>query len=69
MGLAPERLKPGELRELNGLWAAFELYSPKTLPLRVIEALGATPAECEAALARRGLDPRKFEFVPLRAPF
>lgn len=69
IGRAPEQLKPAEIRSLHGVWAALEIYTPQTTPLRVIEALGASPSECMQALAARGLDPRQFEYVPLRAPF
>jgi hypothetical protein len=48
-----------------GNWVALELYSPQTLPLRNIEAIGKTPAECVAVLKQRGLDPERYELQPL----
>ena len=55
-------------RELRGLWAAFEIYTPETTPLRRIAALGRSAEECMSALAARGLDPRQYEYIPLRSP-
>lgn len=49
-----------------GRWIALERYSPITLPLKRIEAVGATPAECAAELKRRGLKPLDFEFILYR---
>jgi len=46
---------------------AFELYTPKTLPTRLIEAIGDSPADCIRMLRARGRDPRQFEFTPLKA--
>ena len=68
LGRAPERLGPAEWRELRGLWAAFEIYTPETTPLRRIAALGRSAEECMSALAARGLDPRQYEYIPLRSP-
>jgi hypothetical protein len=61
-GREPERLSILERQALSGMWVAVELYSPETLPLRRIAAVGKTTGECMDALARRGLDPRKFEY-------
>jgi hypothetical protein len=66
IGRSPERLSITEQQALRGKWIALEVYSPATLPLRRIEAVGATAAECAKELARRGLDPREFEFVLAR---
>ena len=52
-----------------GRWVALELYSPETLPLRRIEAEGASAAECASALEQRGLDPVKFEYLLVRPPY
>lgn len=68
LGRAPESLDIGELNALHGVWAAVELYTPATTPLRRIEALGPTPAECLKQLEARGLDPRNFELMVLRRP-
>lgn len=48
-----------------GKWIALERYTPKTLPLRIIEALGDSPASCVRQLAARGLKPADFEFMPI----
>lgn len=66
LGQSPESLNLRDRRRLAGHWIAFELYTPKTLPERVIEAVGQSPAECVAMLRSRGLDPRQFEMVPYR---
>jgi len=62
IGRAPDQLSLPERTHLRGRWIALEIYSPKTLPLKRIEAVGATPVECAAELVRRGLDPKEFEF-------
>ena len=68
LGRAPERLGAAEWRQVSGLWAAFEIYTPEKTPLRLIEALGSSVPECMNALAARGLDPRIFEYIPLHNP-
>ena len=64
IGRSPDSLSRKDKVRLSGLWIATELYSPETTPLRVIEAVGASPAECVRMLRERGLDPRKFEMTP-----
>ncbi len=66
VGRAPESLSIEETRALAGHWIALEIYTPKALPLRRIEAIGDSAAACAARLAARGLDPRRFEFILLR---
>lgn len=61
MGLSPEELSPAQRKEAEGLWAAFRIYDPVSLPLRKIEAVGRTAAE---ALAGVG-DARQYEAVKL----
>lgn len=68
IGRAPESLEIGELNALHGVWAAVELYTPATTPLRRIEALGATPGACLEQIEARGLDARNFELMMLRRP-
>lgn len=68
LGRAPERFGTAEWRAVSGLWAAFEIYTPETTPLRRIEALGGSVEECVSSLAARDLDPRKYEYIPLRSP-
>jgi hypothetical protein len=68
-GRFPDSLSYEERLELDGKWAAFEIYSPERLPLRVLEAVGETPAECRRQLNERGLKLSRFEIVPLKRPF
>jgi len=68
LGRSPDGLSLKERIALARKWAAFELYTPRTLPLRVMEAIGDSPAECVRMLRGRGLDPTRFEIVPLKAP-
>ncbi len=69
IGRAPESLSLDERRRFAGAWVALEIYTPETLPLRRIEAVGASAAECIAQLQQRGLDPHQFEFMPLNGRF
>lgn len=62
IGRAPEQLSLDERRRLAGKWIALEVYTPATLPLRRIEAVGNSAVECAMELKRRQLDPREFEF-------
>lgn len=66
VGLAPEQLTFAQQQRADGLWVALRLYSPATLPLRKIEAVGQSPAEALAALAATGQNPAEFEAVRLR---
>jgi hypothetical protein len=63
LGRSAESLHRRDRERLRGMWIALELYSPKTLPMRLIEAVGRTPGECVAMLRSRGLDPRRFEMT------
>jgi hypothetical protein len=69
LGRAPEELTLPERSALVGSWIAMEIYTPKTLPLRRIEAVGDSVDECIALLRRRGLDPAKFEFTILKPAY
>jgi len=69
LGREPERLTLSEREALSGKWIATEIYSPKTLPLRRIEAMGDSVEDCVRQLTARGLDPRRFEFESLRWPY
>ncbi len=69
VGRDPERLSLAERQWLAGKYIALEIYSPTTLPLRRIEGVGNTPAECLELVARRGLDPTRFEIVLMNAPY
>jgi hypothetical protein len=69
IGRSPDALTLGERTALAGQFVALEVYTPKDLPLRRIEAIGADAAACARQLTARGLDPLKFEFVRLLPPF
>lgn len=69
IGRAPERLTLEERHALVGKYIALEIYSPETLPLRRIEAIGDSVAECVRQLQQRGLNPGNFEFVRLTPPY
>ncbi len=69
VGRSPERLSLEEMQALAGKWVALEIYSPETLPMRRIEAIGDSAEECIRQLSQRGLDPKKFEFTPLKLPY
>lgn len=69
IGRPLESLTLAERWKWAGKWVALELYSPQTLPLRNIEAIGATAAECVAGLKQRGLDPERYELQPLAQPY
>jgi hypothetical protein len=62
IGQFPDRLSIADRKLLAGKWYALEVYNTKDIPVRRIEALGASPADCVAQLRNRGLDPMKFEF-------
>jgi hypothetical protein len=66
IGRSPDNLSWRERIELDGVWVAFEMYSPVKLPLRRFEAIGESAAECRQQLAMRGLDPTEYEYLPLQ---
>lgn len=55
--------------DLIGVWVALELYSPQRLPLRVIEAIGYSSAQCIEQIKARGLDPGRYHYEQLAAPY
>ena len=69
LGRSPDQLTLPERFAFAGKWIALEVYSPETIPLRRIEAIGDSAAECVSQLAARGLDPRRHEFVRLEPPY
>jgi hypothetical protein len=69
IGRFPDRLSIAERKTLTGKWYATEIYNTSDIPLRRIEAVGASPADCFAQLRTRGLDPRKFEFQVVTPAF
>ncbi len=68
VGREPERLSLDEQSALAGKWIALEIYDPERLPLRRIEAVGDTVADCIRALRARGLEPARFEFTLVKPP-
>jgi len=68
LGRNPDRLTLEERMALAGKYVAMEMYSPETLPLRRIEAIGDTIEACVRMLKERGLDPGIFEFTRLAWP-
>jgi hypothetical protein len=69
IGRAPERLTLEERNALVGKYIALELYTPDTLPLKRIQAIGDSTDECVRQLTGRGLDPHHFEFIRLTPPY
>ena len=69
IGRAPERLSLEERLALIGKYIALEVYTPETLPLRRIEAIGDSIEECVRQLTARGHDPARFEFSRLGPPY
>jgi hypothetical protein len=69
IGQSPEALTLEERLALAGKMIALEIYSAATTPLRRIEAIGDSAAECIAQLHSRGLDPANFEFSRLQRPY
>ena len=65
IGRSIDRLTLSEREALIGKFVALEIYTPQTLPLQRIEALGESIQDCVATLRGRGLDPLNFEFVRL----
>jgi len=68
-GACPEDLNLSRAKSTHGKMIALEIYSPETLPLRRIEAIGDSAAECATQLMARGLDPGNFEFSRLGPPY
>lgn len=69
IGRSPDRLTLEERHALTGKYIALEIYTPREIPLRRIEALGDSLAECVRELRTRGLDPALFEFTRLEPPY
>ena len=65
IGRSPDQLTLPERARFAGLYIALEIYTPESLPLRRIEAIGATIDDCVKILTSRGLDPRRFEYTRL----
>ena len=69
LGRVPDQLSIGERRQFAGKWIAVELYSPKTLPLRRIEAAGDSVADCTRQLRDKQLPPTSFEFQQIHPAY
>ena len=69
IGRSVDRLTLNEHEALVGKFIAQEIYTPQTLPLQRIEALGDTIQDCVKQLRARGLDPLNFEFARLSPPY
>jgi hypothetical protein len=69
IGRSPEALTLAERVAFAGKRIALEIYTPETLPLRRIEAIGDSLAECLQMLRDRGLNPAQFEFQLLPPPY
>ena len=69
LGRNPDRLSLEERMALAGKYVAMEVYTPEALPLRRIEAIGDSIADCVRMLKERGLDPMQFEFTRLAWPY
>lgn len=69
IGRSPDRLTIAERRALAGRYIALEVYTPEALPLRRIEAIGGSVAECVRQLRERGLDPTRFEYTMLEPAY
>ena len=69
IGRSVDRLTLDEREALIGKFTAQEMYTPQTLPLQRIEALGDSIQDCVRQLRARGLDPLNFEFARLGPPY
>ena len=69
IGRSPDSLSLEERLAFAGKYVAYEIYTPKTLPLRTIEAIGDSLAECLRILKQRGLDPQRYEFRIMPRPY
>ncbi len=80
IGRAVEDLSVTDRLQYANTWIAFRLYSPPhkvtkdgveyvDVRLRRIEAAGKSIEELIAQLRQRSLDPKEFEFTPLKPPY
>jgi len=65
IGRSPDQLTLSERARFAGLFIALEIYTPEAIPLRRIEAIGASIEDCVRTLKARGLDPLRFEYTQL----
>jgi hypothetical protein len=69
VGRPMDSLSVAERWQLAGKWAATQLYSPETLPLRIIAAVGDSARDCATQLRDKGADPKEYEFLALPQPY
>jgi len=80
VGRAVEDLGLTDRQQYANTWVAFRLYSPPhkvtkdgveyvDVRLRRIEAAGKSVEELISQLSARGLDPKEFEFTPLKPAY
>ena len=80
VGRSVEDLSVTDRLQYANTWLAFQLYSPPhkvtkdgveyvDVRLRRIEAAGKSVEDLIAQLRARGLDPKEFEFTPLKPPY
>jgi hypothetical protein len=69
MGRSLEKLSITERKKFAGKWVAFEIYTPDTTPEKLIQAVGSSAISCIEQLRERGLDPGRYEFVPIKPAF
>ena len=69
VGMAPDRLDLATRESTVGKVIATQIYSPKTLALQRIEAIGDSVRDCVTQLRERGLDPLDHEYSRLNPPF
>jgi hypothetical protein len=68
VGRMPESLDLSEQLLLHNHWIALELYTPETLPLRAIAAVGNTVDECASQLTESGKNAAQHEYWLYEAP-
>lgn len=69
IGQSLDSLPLRQRTKLTGKWIALEIYTPETLPLRIIEALGHSAQDCIRQLRERNLDPTHYEFALVPPPY
>ena len=69
IGRPLDSLSLAERWRVAGSWVALELYTPQTVPLRIIEAIGPSPRVCAEQLRERGLNPTHYEFLACAPPY
>ena len=69
IGRPLDSLSLAERWRIAGAWVALELYTPETVPLRIIEAIGPSAQACAEQLRGRGLNPTHYEFWACPQPY